>query len=279
LPTFRPDTYIDPRHPRFAENVERLAAWGGHPVSDFAAYREALAARRRFFVENGAVSADHGVQQPVTVERDLEEAQDLFQRVLTADATEEEQSAFAGVMLFEMARMSTRDGLVMTIHPGVVRNHHGPTFRRFGPDTGHDIPTLTRFVEPLRPLLQRFGDDPEFHLVLFSVDETAYSREIAPLAGFYPSVYIGAPWWFLDAPDAILRFRAAVTETAGFFRGSGFIDDTRAFLSIPARHDMARRLDAAFLARLVREGRVALALAERVVHDLVDAQPRKVFKL
>jgi glucuronate isomerase len=167
----------------------------------------------------------------------------------------------------------------MTVHAGVLRNHSTDTLRRFGRDTGHDLPVATQYVEPLRPLLERYGNRPDFHLVLFGVDETVYSREIAPLAGFYPSVYVGAPWWFLDAPDAVLRFRAAVTETAGFYRGSGFIDDTRAFLSIPARHDMARRLDSAFLARLVREGRIGLAAAERIAVDLVDALPRKVFKL
>jgi glucuronate isomerase len=182
-------------------------------------------------------------------------------------------------MLLEMARMSVADGLVMTIHPGVYRNHSSATFGRFGPDTGNDIPLRTGYVEELRPLLERYGNDPDFHLVLFTVDETTFSREIAPLAGFYPSVYIGAPWWFLDAPDSILRFRAAVTETAGFYRGAGFIDDTRAFLSIPARHDMSRRLDSAFLARLVGEGRLELAAAERIAVDLVDALPRKAFKL
>ena len=182
-------------------------------------------------------------------------------------------------MLFQMARMSVEDGLVMTIHPGVRRNHHVPTWRRFGPDTGHDIPVATEFTENLRPLLDAFGTARDFHLVLFSVDETAYSREIAPLAGFYPSVYIGAPWWFLDAPDAMVRWRAAVTETAGFYRSSGFIDDTRAFLSIPARHDSARRGDAAFLAGLVGEGRVTMPTAQRIMRDLVDRIPREVFKL
>jgi glucuronate isomerase len=178
-----------------------------------------------------------------------------------------------------MARMSVEDGLVMTVHAGVVRNHSTETLERFGPDMGNDIPVTTHYVEPLRPLLEKYGNRADFHLVLFSVDETVYSREIAPLAGFYPSVYVGAPWWFLDAPDAVQRFRAATTETAGFYRSSGFIDDTRAFMSIPARHDMARRLDSAFIARLVREGRVDQATAERIIVDLVDTMPRKVFKL
>ncbi len=279
LPTFRPDAYLDPAAVGWAHNVERLAAWSGSPASSYRGYIDALAALRRSFVEHGAVSADHGVQQPLTVDLERAEASALFDRALLGALSADEERVFAGHMLLEMARMSVDDGLVMTVHAGVVRNHNTETLARFGPDTGHDIPTTTHYAEPLRPLLERYGNRPDFHLVLFSVDETVYSREIAPLAGFYPSVYIGAPWWFLDAPDAVQRFRAATTETAGFYRGSGFIDDTRAFLSIPARHDMSRRLDAAFLARLVREGRVALASAERIAVDLVDSIPRKVFKL
>lgn len=279
LPTFRPDAYLDPAAEGWEHNVAGLAAWSGSPVSSYRAYIDALAARRGYFIEHGAVSADHGVLQPLTVELDDSEASAIFQRALLGTAGAEEARVFTGHMLLEMARMSVDDGLVMTVHAGVVRNHHTPTFARFGPDMGHDIPTTTRYVEPLRPLLEKYGDRADFHLVLFAVDETVYSREIAPLAGFYPCVYVGAPWWFLDAPDAVQRFRGYVTETAGFYRSSGFIDDTRAFLSIPARHDMSRRLDAAFLARLVREGRVDLPSARRICVDLVDTMPRKVFKL
>lgn len=279
LPTFRPDAYLDPATSGWEHNVARLAEWAGSPISSYRGYIDALAARRGYFIERGAVSADHGVLQPLTVDLDEAEASALFERALRGTADADERRIFAAHMLFEMARMSVDDGLVMTVHAGVVRNHHTPTFTRFGPDMGHDLPTTTHFVDPLRALLEKYGDRPDLHLVLFAVDETVYSREIAPLAGFYPSVYVGAPWWFLDAPDAVQRFRASVTETAGFYRSSGFIDDTRAFLSIPARHDMSRRLDAAFLARLVREGRVDLAAAEHIALDLVDTMPRKVFKL
>jgi glucuronate isomerase len=279
LPTFRPDAYLNPATPAFAENVARLAEWNGSAASSYSGYLEALAGRRRYFVDHGAVSADHGVFQPLAVDLGPGEAAALFDRALSGSLDAEEQRVFAGHMLLEMARMSVNDGLVMTVHPGVFRNHNTDTFTRFGPDTGHDIPVTTTYVDSIRPLLEKYGNIPDFHLVLFAVDETVYSREVAPLAGFYPSVYVGAPWWFLDAPDAVLRFRAAVTETAGFYRSSGFIDDTRAFLSIPARHDMARRLDAAFLARLVREGRVDAPTAERIIVDLVDSLPRKVFKL
>ena len=279
LPTFRPDAYLNPAAPGWADNVGRLADWNGSSVSDYSGYLDALAGRRRHFVENGAVSADHGVLEPFTIDLSPSDAAALFERGLSGSLDASEARAFAGHMLLQSARMSVDDGLVMTVHPGVFRNHSSETFAAFGPDTGHDIPVTTTYVENIRPLLEKYGNAKDFHLVLFSVDETVYSREIAPLAGFYPSVYVGAPWWFLDAPDAVTRFRSAVTETAGFYRSSGFIDDTRAFLSIPARHDMARRLDSAFLARLVREGRVDQAAAERIAVDLVDTLPRKVFKL
>lgn len=278
LPTFRPDAYLDPEAPGFADRVRRLLATTGKPTT-FAGYLEALQDRREYFIDHGAVSADHGVVEPFTTDMDLPAADGLFHAALAGTADAAAARVFRGHMLFHMARMSVSDGLVMTVHPGVHRNHHRPTFDRFGPDTGHDIPVRTEYTYNLRPLLNEFGTAPGFHLVLFAVDETVYSREVAPLAGFYPSVFIGAPWWFLDAPDAIQRWRSAVTETAGFYRSSGFIDDTRAFLSIPARHDASRRLDAAFLARLVDEGRISLPTARRVVRDLVDAIPREVFKL
>lgn len=278
-PTFRPDAYLNPANSGFLDSVQRLADFNGTPLDDYAGYLSALEARRRYFVAHGAVSADHGVFQPLTVDLDAEDAAAMYARAVRGELDDAEAAVFQGHMLLQSARMSVEDGLVMTVHPGVFRNHSRETFDEFGPDTGHDIPVRTHYVENLRPLLQRYGNIPDFHLVLFTVDETSFSREIATLAGFYQSVYIGVPWWFLDAPDAVLRFRAAVTETAGFYRGSGFIDDTRAFLSIPARHDMSRRLDAHFLARLVAEGRLDEPMAHTIAHDLVDALPRTVFKL
>jgi glucuronate isomerase len=175
--------------------------------------------------------------------------------------------------------MSCDDGLVMTIHPGISRNHHPPTLRRFGPDTGHDIPVPLEYTSALQPLLERYGTHPNLHLVLFTVDADVFSREIAPLAGFYPSVYVGAPWWFLDSPSEIRNFQRSVSEIAGLSKLSGFIDDTRAFCSIPARHDMSRRLDAGFLAELVAEHRLDEDEAVDAMVDLVTRQPRKVFKL
>lgn len=279
LPTFRPDAYLDPESAGFVERIERLAESNGTAADDFAGYLEALEGRRAHFVAHGAVSADHGVREAYTVDLSDDDAAALYRRAVAGDLDAAGAREFRGNMLLRMAGMSARDGLVMTIHPGVLRNHSTETFGRFGADTGHDIPLTTTYTENLRPLLERYGLAPGLHIVLFTVDETVYSREVAPLAGFYPSVFIGAPWWFLDAPDAVQRYRAAVTETAGFYRGAGFIDDTRAFLSIPARHDMARRLDAGFLARLVREGRIPGATAARIAVDLVDSIPRKAFKL
>lgn len=279
LPTFRPDAYLDPTAAGFSERIERLTTSNGSAPDDFQGYLTALEARRAHFIAHGALSADHGVVDPYTVDLTDDEASALYRRAIAGELDAAGAREFRGNMLLRMAGMSARDGLVMTIHPGVYRNHNSATFEGFGPDTGHDIPLTTTYTQNLRPLLERHGLDSGLQLVLFTVDETVYSREIAPLAGFYPSVFIGVPWWFLDAPDAVLRFRAAVTETAGFYRGSGFIDDTRAFLSIPARHDMARRLDSAFLARLVGEGRLPLAQAERIAVDLVTTVPRKAFKL
>jgi len=193
--------------------------------------------------------------------------------------SEPEATAFRRHMILEMARMSCDDGLVMTVHPGIRRNHHQATFAKYGPDTGHDIPVAVEFTDALRPLLDRYGTHPNFHLVLFTVDPDTFAREIAPLAGFYPSVYAGAPWWFLDSPALIHRYQESVSEIAGFSRMSGFIDDTRAFCSIPARHDMSRRLDAGFLAGLVAAHRLDEDEALETLNTLVVDQPRKVFKL
>ncbi|MEO3940420.1 glucuronate isomerase [Paenarthrobacter nicotinovorans] len=279
LPTFRPDAYLNVAHPSWSSNVDRLIEAAADGATGYAGYIAALENRRRYFVEHGAVSADHGVRTPATLKLDPADAEALFERARAGKATAADRDAFEAHMMYQMARMSVEDGLVMTIHPGSYRNHHGPTFEHFGADTGHDIPFAVNYTEAVRPLLQDFGTAKDFHLVLFTLDETVFSRELAPLAGFYPSVYIGAPWWFLDAPDAMLRFRSAVTETAGFSRSSGFIDDTRAFCSIPARHDASRRIEAAFLARLVAEHRVTEDRAHELILDVVDSSPRRVFKL
>jgi glucuronate isomerase len=279
VPTFRPDLYLDPRNQHFKERVGKLLSITGKTSSTYANYISALEERRKFFVQHGAVSSDHGVHEPFTTILSEAKASQLFDQAIAGSISETDSRDFAGHMLTQMARMSTVDGLVMTIHAGVFRNHSSETYAKFGPDTGHDIPVRAEFVNNLRPLLEEYGMHPNLKVILFSLDETTWGREIAPLAGFYPSVYIGAPWWFLDAPDSANRFRTATTEIAGFYKGSGFIDDTRAFLSIPARHDMARRVDCGFLAKLVAEGRLTLELAEKIAVDLVVAVPKKAFNL
>jgi len=278
-PTFRPDRYLEPARPDFSDLAKSLGVAADIDTSTYAGYIAALEDRRRFFKANGGVSTDHSHADVVTLTLEPAEADRIYAAALTGDASEAESTAFRRHMLVEMARMATDDGLVMTLHPGSLRNHHTPTFDRFGPDTGHDIPIGVEFTRGLQHLLGRFGTTEGFQLVLFTLDETVFSREIAPLAGFYPSVYAGAPWWFLDAPEAVRRYRGAVTETAGFYRTSGFIDDTRAFLSIPARHDMSRRLDAAYLAQLVTEHRLSEDEAHETAVDLVTSIPSKAFKL
>src|SRR4051794_8102866 len=277
LPTFRPDRYLEAGAPDWADAVAHLGAVAGVDTGSYAGWVAAMEARRAHFRAHGAVSADHSHTDVGT--EPLDDADRVYRSVLAGTASAADAAALRRHMLLEMARMSCDDGLVMTLHPGVRRNHHRPTLAAFGPDTGHDIPVRVEYTDALRPLLDRFGTHPNLHLVLFTLDETVFSRELAPLAGFYPSVYVGAPWWFLDAPAAVRRFRAAVTETAGFSRTSGFIDDTRAFCSIPARHDMARRLDAGFLARLVAEHRLDEDEALETAVDLVAGRPREVFKL
>jgi glucuronate isomerase len=278
-PTFRPDRYLEPARTGWAEAVKRLGEVADVDAGDYTGYVAALEQRRRFFVERGAVSADHGHTDAVAAPLERAEAERIYRGAMAGQVSEAESTAFRRHMILEMARMSCEDGLVMTVHPGVRRNHHPDTFARYGPDVGHDIPIATEYTDALRPMLSRYGTHPNLHLVLFTVDPDVFAREIAPLAGFYPSVYIGVPWWFLDSPAMIRRFQESVTEIAGFNRISGFIDDTRAFCSIPARHDMSRRLDAGFLAGLVAEHRLDEDEAMDTISTLVTDQPRKVFKL
>jgi glucuronate isomerase len=277
LPTFRPDRYLEAAAPGWVDAVARLGEVSGVDTGSYAGWVSAMENRRQHFRAHGAVSADHSHEDVGT--EPLADPENVYRQALGGTVPAVDAVALRRHMLLEMARMSCDDGLVMTLHPGVRRNHHRPTSDVLGPDTGHDIPLRGDFTDPLRPLLERFGTHPNLHLVLFTLDESVFSRELAPLAGFYPSVYVGAPWWFLDAPEAVRRFRSAVTETAGFSRTSGFIDDTRAFCSIPARHDMSRRLDAGYLARLVVEHQLDEEEAQEAIVDLVVGRPREVFKL
>jgi glucuronate isomerase len=277
LPTFRPDRYLEVAAPGWADAVARLGEVSGVDTGTWAGWVAAMESRRAHFRAHGAVSADHSHSDVGT--EPLADPDRGYRSAIAGTATPAEAVALRRHMLLEMARMSCDDGLVMTLHPGVRRGHHGPTTAEFGPDTGSDIPLPVTFTDPLRPLLERYGTHANLHLVLFTLDETVFSRELAPLAGFYPSVWVGAPWWFLDAPDAVRRFRSAITETAGFSRTSGFVDDTRAFCSIPARHDMSRRLDSGHLARLVVEHRLDEEEAVETAVDLVSGRPREVFRL
>jgi len=279
LPGFRPDRYLEPVDPAWVDSVDRLGAAANVDVGSYAGYIDALESRRRYFIAHGATSADHSHADVRTEPLSAAEAARIYQAARGQTATDGEMVAFRRHMLFQMARMSADDGLVMTLHPAVRRGHHVPTTAAFGPDTGHDIPLAAEFTDALRPLLDQFGTHAGFHLVLFTIDETVFSREIAPLAGFYPAVFAGAPWWFIDAPDAITRYRSSVTETAGFSRTSGFVDDTRALCSIPARHDMSRRLDSGYLARLVAEHRLDEDEALATGIELVTVNPRRAFKL
>jgi glucuronate isomerase len=279
IPTFRPDRYLEPAQPGWAEAVARLGEIADVDTGEYVGYVHALEVRRRYFIEHGAVSADHSHEDARTDPLEPDEAARIYRAALAGEATVAEATAFRRHMLGDMARMSCEDGLVMTLHPGVRRGHHLPTQARFGPDTGSDVPLRVEFTDALRPMLERYGTHPGFHFVAFTLDETVWSRELAPLAGFYPCLYVGAPWWFLDAPESIRRYRRAVTEFAGFSRTSGFIDDTRAFCSIPARHDMSRRLDAGWIAELVAEHRLEEDEAVDTAVDLTTGRPTAVFKL
>lgn len=279
VPTFRPDRYLEPARPTWTADVDRLAEVSGIETGELDGWLAAMADRRHYFIEHGAVSSDHSHLDARTDPLEPAEASQLYALARKGEITAAEGTALRRHLLFAMARMASEDGLVMTLHPAIRRDHDTPGFERFGGDIGADLPLAVEFTDALRPLLNAFGNHPTFRLVIFTVDETTFSREIAPLAGYYPSVYAGAPWWFLDAPEAITRYRAAVTETAGFAKTSGFIDDTRAFCSIPARHDMSRRLDAGFLARLVAEHRLDEDEAHEVITELVDTNPRSAFKL
>ena len=279
IPTFRPDTYLEVSGAGWAAAVGRLGEVADVDTGTYGGWVTAMERRRRYFVDHGATSADHSHEDAGTAPLEAAEADRIYRTGLAGTATPDEAVSLRRHMLLEMARMSTEDGLTMTLHPGVRRNHHRPTFAAYGPDTGHDIPLRGDFTDPLQPLLERFGTHPNFRLVLFTLDETVFSRELAPLAGFYPSVYVGAPWWFLDAPEAVRRWRSGVTESAGFAKTSGFIDDTRAFCSIPARHDMSRRLDSGYLAQLVAEHRLDEDEAVETAIDLVATRPRVAFNL
>ncbi len=283
IPTFRPDSCVDPEFPGFRENVVELGVRYGEDAATWPGYLRALAAARAFFKQCGATATDHGHPTARTASLSPAEAAALFARVtsgsLGSTSGIADAELFRALMLTEMARMSLSDGLVMQIHPGSVRNHNALLYRQFGRDIGGDIPMQTDYVHALKPLLDEFGNEPSLTVILFTLDETTYSRELAPLAGHYPCLKLGPPWWFHDSPEGMMRFREQATETAGFYNTVGFNDDTRAFLSIPARHDVARRVDCAFLARMVAEHRMDEDEAADVAYELTTALVRPAYKL
>ena len=279
IPAFRPDPVVDPDFPGFLDSVAKLGEQNGEDTATWDGYLAALFKARARFKTLGCTSTDHGHPTALTADLDLTDAEILFHKVLAGSTTEVDRELFRAQMLTEMAKMSVEDGLVMQIHPGSVRNHNAQIFSRYGRDMGADIPQSTNYVTALKPLLGRFGNEKNLTIILFTLDETSYSRELAPLAGHYPCLRLGPPWWFHDSPEGMMRFREQATETAGFYNTVGFNDDTRAFLSIPSRHDVARRVDCAFLGRLVAEHRLEQDEAFEVAHELTYGLVKKAYKL
>ena len=279
IPNYRPDSVVDPDFPGFADNVARLGEQTGEDTTSWRGYLHALRKARERFRQAGCTATDHGHPTAQTADLDEGEVKKLYSEVLSGKADVDRRELFRAQILTEMAAMSLEDGLVMQIHPGSFRNHNVSLFGRFGRDMGADIPRPTDYVSALQPLLSRFGNEKRLTIILFTLDESTYSRELAPLAGHYPCLRLGPAWWFHDSPEGMMRFREQVTETAGFYNTVGFNDDTRAFLSIPARHDVARRIDCAFLGRLVAEHRIDEEEANDVAHALTYRLVKEAYKL
>ncbi|HXF61513.1 MAG TPA: glucuronate isomerase [Caldilineaceae bacterium] len=279
VPTFRPDSVVNLDTPTWRQEIDRLSEVSGIEAGSYRTYIQALEQRREAFKAMGATATDHGASSAYTEALSDAEAEAIYQRALRGAASAEDAARFTGHMLMEMARMSVEDGLVMQLHPGSFRNHNPVLYERFGPDMGADIPQAGEFTRSLRPLLSRFGNAPGFTLILFTLDETTFSRELAPLAGHYPAVKLGPPWWFYDSWNGMMRFREAVSETAGLYNTVGFNDDTRAYPSIPARHDLARRVDANWLANLVVRSVIDLEDATEMVHAAAYGLAKQAYRL
>jgi len=279
VPAFRPDSVVDPDFAGFADNIAKLGEQTGELTSAWAGYLKALRTARARFKTLGCTSSDHGHPTAQTADLPASEAATLFSKVLSGKHNAAESELFRAQMLTEMAQMSLEDGLVLQIHPGSVRNHNKKVLEKYGRDMGADIPGRTEFVHALKPLLDRFGNEKNLTIILFMLDESTISRELAPLAGHYPCLRLGPPWWFHDSPEGMMRFRQLATESAGFYNTVGFNDDTRAFLSIPARHDVARRVDCAFLGTLVAQHRLDEDEAFEVAHELTYGLVKKAYRL
>lgn len=279
LPCFRPDALFQIASREWTQELTSLSESTGKEVASYPDFIQALEDRRSFFREHGATATDHGAETAFTERLSDKEASKLFQKALAGKANATDQHRFGAHMLMEMARMSTQDGMVMQLHAGSYRNHNQLLLDRFGTDKGADIPVSAEFTRNLRPLLNAYGNDPRFRLVLFTLDESTYSRELAPLAGHYPAVRLGPAWWFMDSMEGMTRYRRMVTETAGFFNTAGFNDDTRAFLSIPARHDLARRMDANYLAELVVKHEITPQDAHMLARALAGELATETYRL
>jgi glucuronate isomerase len=279
LPTFRPDAVVNIDALGWGQNVQMLGEVSGIEVDSYRTFVQALENRRAFFKQMGARATDHSALTPYTEPLSDQEAEAIFQRALTGEAGVEDARRFTGHMLMENARMSIEDGLVMQLHPGSYRGHNDLISQRFGSDKGCDIPIPTEYTRNLHPLLNKYGNDPRLTLILFTLDETTYSRELAPLAGHYPALKLGPPWWFHDSLEGMQRYRQQVVETAGLYNTVGFNDDTRAFPSIPARHDLWRRVDANWIAGLVVRGIVDMADAEEMAYDSAYRLAKKAYRL
>src|SRR3569833_77031 len=279
ITTLRPDEITDPDHDQFAASIHRIGELSGEDTGSWKGYLRAIENRRTFFRTHGATATDHGHPTVQTADLSAGDAEELFARVISGKSDPKDRELFRAQLLTEMARMSVEDGMVMQIHPGCWRNHKTQLYRRFGSNIGGDMPARGAFMGELKPLLDRFGNRADFTLLLFTLDESTYSRELAPLAGHYPCLKLGPAWWFHDSPEGMMRYRRLTTESAGFYNTAGFNDDTRAFFSIPARHDLARRIDCAYLAELVAQGRLPMEEAAEVARDLTYKLPKQVYKL
>jgi glucuronate isomerase len=278
FPTFRPDAVINIDAPGWGENIEALSEVSGTTVHNYQTFVWAIEDRRAFFKQMGATATDHSALTPYTGELSSEEAEDIFQRALKGEASAQDAARFTGHMLMENARMSLEDGLVMQVHPGSYRSHNRLVYQHFGVDKGGDIPIATEYTRNLHPLLNKYGNDPRLTLILFTLDETSYSRELAPLAGHYPALRLGPPWWFHDSLNGMFRYLEQVSETAGIYNTVGFNDDTRALPSIPARHDLWRRVASNWVAGLVMRGIADMDDANEMNHDLAYRLAKRSYK-
>jgi len=278
-PTFRPDAVVNFDAPNWRQNIEKLEQVTNQPITNYQSFIRALEQRREFFKSMGATATDHAALMPATAELTPVEAEALFQRALKGQSSAEDAARFTAHMLMEMARMSIEDGLVMQLHPGSLRNHNRAIFEKFGLDKGCDIPLQTEYTRNLLPLLNKYGNDTRLSLILFTLDETSYSRELAPLAGHYPALKLGPPWWFHDSLNGMARYFDQVMETAGIYNTAGFNDDARAFCSIPARHDDWRRAAASWVAGLVARHIVDMDDAQEMMTELAVGLAKKAYRL